>query len=326
MGELRVDPLSGLRVLFAPERADRPGAFPTLVPPPAIDAADDPFVPGREDQTAPELARVGGADGGWSARAFENRFPALAPDAQDPPREASLDLFASAAARGHHEVIVNTPRPVTTLGALGKDELTSAMALWRARMAAHAGANHVHLHVNEGPDGGASQAHSHAQLWALDFVPAAVARERERCSAYATRTQGSDLLGDLVAAEVRMRERLVGHDDEAVLLAPYASRVPFQLMIVPRTPAPRFEAPGVLGAALLRRGLRALEARFGAPPPMTLWVRTAPRGAEHFCWRIDVLPRLFALGGLELGTGVHLNPVAPERAAAELRPLAREGR
>ncbi len=326
MGELRVDPLSGLKVLFAPERADRPGAFPAVPTPAPVDATADPFAPGHEGRNAAERARIDGAGGGWSARAFENRFPALTPDAGDPPREAALDLFASAAARGHHEVIVNTPRPVSTLGALAPEELAPAMELWRQRMAAHAAASHVHLHVDEGPGGGASQAHSHAQLWALDFVPAAVARERERCSAYATRTQGSDLLGDLVAAEVRMRERLVGYDDEAVLLAPYASRVPFQLMIVPRTPTPRFEEPGVLGAALLHRGLRALAARFGAPPPLTLWVRTAPRGAERFCWRIDVLPQLCALGGLELGTGVHLNPVLPERAAAELRPLAREGR
>nr|MBA2348078.1 hypothetical protein [Solirubrobacterales bacterium] len=147
-------------------------------------------------------------------------------------------------------------------------------------------------------------------------------RERERCAAYAARTQGSNLLGDLVQAEVRGRERLVGYDDEAVLLAPYASQVPYQLMLVPRTPAPRFEADGgVLGAGLLRRGLRALSALLGGSPPLTLWVRTAPQGAQHFCWRVDVLPRLFPLGGLELGTGVHLNPVLPERAASELRPL-----
>ncbi len=323
MGELRTDPLSGLRVLLAPERAERPGAFPPFAAPEEIDPARDPFAPGHEDQTPPELARADAADGGWAARAFENRYAALAPNAQDPPREASLDLFASAAARGHHEVVVNSPRPVTTLAALDPQELALAMGLWRERMAEHADASHVHLHVNEGAGGGASQPHSHAQLWALDFVPAAVARERERCAAYATRMQGSDLLGDLVGAEVRLRERLVGYDDEAVLLAPYASQVPYQLMVVPRRPTPRFEASGVLGAALLHRALRALEEHFGASPPLTLWVRTAPRGAEHFCWRIDVLPRLFAAGGLELGTGVCLNPVTPERAAAELRPLAK---
>ena len=48
-------------------------------------------------------------------------------------------------------------------------------------------------------------------------------------------------------------------------------------------------------------------------------MRTAPRDAEHFCWRIDVVPRLTNVAGLELGTGVHLNIVAPEQAAAELR-------
>ena len=72
-------------------------------------------------------------------------------------------------------------------------------------------------------------------------------------------------------------------------------------------------------AVLLHDGLKRLTRRLGAPPPLNLWVRTAPRGAEHYCWRIDVLPRLAQLAGLELGTGVYLNVVAPEQAAGELR-------
>ena len=43
-------------------------------------------------------------------------------------------------------------------------------------------------------------------------------------------------------------------DDEAVLMAPYASRVPFQLMLAPRRPRARFEDDGPLGAALLHDG------------------------------------------------------------------------
>ena len=50
-------------------------------------------------------------------------------------------------------------------------------------------------------------------------------------------------------------------------------------------------------------------------------VRTACSGAEHFCWRIEIQPRLTALAGLELGTGVNVCIVAPEQAAAELREL-----
>ena len=67
--------------------------------PEALDPATDAFAPGNEDQTPPELARVDDPAGGWGARAFENRYPALLPDAPDPPREASLDLFTSAGAR-----------------------------------------------------------------------------------------------------------------------------------------------------------------------------------------------------------------------------------
>ena len=62
-----------------------------------------------------------------------------------------------------------------------------------------------------------------------------------------------------------------------------------------------------------------LARHLGASPPLNLCVRTAPRGADHFCWRIDVLPRLTHLAGLELSTDINLNIVAPEQAAALLR-------
>jgi UDPglucose--hexose-1-phosphate uridylyltransferase len=118
---------------------------------------------------------------------------------------------------------------------------------------------------------------------------------------------------------VRLRERIVAIDDDAVLMAPYASRLPFQLMLAPRRPLPRFEQDGPTGAALLHDGLRRLARHLGASPPLNMWVRTAPRGAEHFCWRIDVVPRLTHLAGLELSTDLNLNIVAPEHAAALLR-------
>jgi UDPglucose--hexose-1-phosphate uridylyltransferase len=220
---------------------------------------------------------------------------------------------------GAHEVIVNSPRPVTTLSELPVEEVAGAMEVWRERILAHTGAAYVHLIVNERREAGASLPHTHAQLYALDFVPAALARERERFSAYSTRTMGGNLLADLVQEEVRNRERIVAIDDDCVLMSPYGARVPYQLLLAPRRPRPRFEDDGPTGAAMLHDALRRLASRLGASPPLNLWVRTAPRGAEHFCWRIDILPRLTHLAGLELGAGLHLNIVAPERAAAELR-------
>jgi UDPglucose--hexose-1-phosphate uridylyltransferase len=72
---------------------------------------------------------------------------------------------------------------------------------------------------------------------------------------------------------------------------------------------------------MLGTALRALSSRFDGPPDMNLWIRTAPRGAEHFLWHIDIAPRLTVRAGFELGTGVDINVYPPERAAADLREV-----
>jgi UDPglucose--hexose-1-phosphate uridylyltransferase len=281
VSEIRVDPLTGLRSIIANES----GAWEPTTP--ALAA----FAPGV--------------------------VVSLEPDSPEPAPEANRDLFWVGPARGAHEVIVNAPDPVRSLGELSREQVADAVGRWRERMAAHAEAASVHVSVEDGR----GPQRSSAELFALDFVPAALARERERFGAYATRTMGSNLLGDLVQEEVRRRERIVAIDEESVLICAFAGRAPYQLLIAPRRPRARFEDAGPSGAGMLHDALRRLAVHFGAPPPLHIWVRTAPRGAEHFCWRIDLLPALGTLDGLAAGTGVHVNPVAPERAAADLREL-----
>jgi len=336
--ELRIDPLSGHKTIVAGERSLRPGGAPSCAAPEPIDPEKDPFADGHEDRTPPELYAVrpnGGApnSSGWTVRVVPNLYPALAPAQEHDEHERGQrdrptfkseprgqpDLFACAPATGAHEVIINGPQSVLSLSELPCEQVCAAVEVWRERMRAHADSAYVQLIVNERREAGASLPHTHAQLYALDFVPAAVARERERAGAHTTRTMGQSLLGDLVAEEVRRRERIVAIDDEAVLMAPYASRLPFQMMLAPRTPRARFEDAGPTGAALLHDGLCRLARHLGSSPPLNMWVRTAPRGTEDFCWRIDVMPRLTHLAGLELSTDLNLNIVAPEQAATLLR-------
>jgi UDPglucose--hexose-1-phosphate uridylyltransferase len=235
-------------------------------------------------------------------------------------RAAEPDMFVSTPASGAHEVVIHSPEHATSLADLSEERFAGAIAAWRERMRARAeDASYVHLIVNEGPDAGASLEHSHAQLYALRFVPAAIARERERASAYHERTLGGHLLPEIATQEVRRRERLVAVDDEALLICPWASRSPFELRVIPRRPAPSFELDGDVGTAMIRTALLALAALFELPPQLNLWVRTAPRGAEEFCWYVDLVPRLAVRAGFELGTGVDVNIYPPEQAASDLR-------
>jgi UDPglucose--hexose-1-phosphate uridylyltransferase len=339
--EVRIDQLTGLRTILAPARAERPIEFVNEREEAASE--DCPFCEGREDRTPAETwaDRPGGgaADGpGWRARAVPNLYPAVAGEADtaaedlgesgisaagDPLRAATRsgepDLFRSVPATGLHEVIIHSPQHRASMGELDDEELATAVAAWRTRMRDQAeGAAYVQLIVNEGHDAGASLEHSHSQLYALDFVPAAVARERERFTAYHQRSMGGDLLGEIVAEEVRRGERLVAIDDDAVLICPWASRSPFELRIVPRSPAPSFEGDES-GTAMLRTALEALAARFDGVPQFNLWILTAPRGAEQFHWHLDLAPRIGVRAGFEMSTGVELNIYPPEKAATELR-------
>lgn len=368
--EIRVDQLTGSRVLIAPGRAERPDQFAER-PWHRHGPEGCPFCEGNEAATPPEIAadRPGGGapDGpGWVTRTVPNLYPAVAPPEEDAApaaagglaaalpgsapggagaaaggvagagagsafaspadpllsttRGSEPDMFASRPAVGAHEVIVNAPGHVASLGRLDQAALAAAVAAWRERMRAHEDAAWVQLILNQGPDAGASIEHTHAQLGAMSFVPAAVARERERVGAYRERTAGASLLGEILREEIRRSDRLVAIDEEVALICPWASRFPWELRIVPRRPTARFEQDEG-GAAMLGRAVRALAALFGEEPQLNLWVKTAPRGIEHFHWHLDLIPRVEPTSAFEIATGVDINIVPPERAAADLRAV-----
>lgn len=275
-----------------------PNLYPAL-------AAEEPGNPG-----APAAAGSPGAEAGAFASSGD---PLLASR-----RAGEPDLFSARPAAGAHEVVIHSPRHVTAMAELEEAEFDAAVATWRERMRAHAGSSYQQLIVNEGGGAGASLEHSHAQLYALPFVPAAVARERERAGAYAERTAGAGLLSDVLVEEVRRGERLVAIDDEAALICPWASRSPFELRVLPRRESASFEDDTV-GTAMLRTAMQVLAERFEGPPELNLWVRTAPRGAAQFHWHVDIAPRLTIKAGFELSTGIDINIYPPERAAADLK-------
>ncbi len=82
------------------------------------------------------------------------------------------------------------------------------------------------------------------------------------------------------------------------------------------------EAIAAAGATFAR-SLRRIKNLLGDPPLNAFFhIETRPEAEESpfaHCWRIEVIPRLTVLAGLELGGGTHINEVLPERAAEEWR-------
>ena len=121
---LRLDPVSGIRVVVAPGRADRPGAF-TTVEPRAVRQTPErcPFCAGHEDQTPPAtLVLPGTAGAEWAVRVVPNLFPAL-----EPPD-------------GANEVVIHTPAHVTAFAELSRQDIERMCEAWASRAEAHASA------------------------------------------------------------------------------------------------------------------------------------------------------------------------------------------
>jgi UDPglucose--hexose-1-phosphate uridylyltransferase len=258
--------------------------------------------------TPPEVARDGGgAPGGpgWQVRVFPNLYPIVGgPD-------------AGPGATGVHEVVALSPDHAQSLGRLDDAAAAQVVTMWRDRTHAHLAAGHAYAFaiVNHLRPAGASIAHPHAQVFALDAVPpivdAALARVRDA---------GRDLVADDAAPEALIIDR-----DPVWVWCPHASTSPYFVRIAHPEAGARFDDATdevVTATAIALRDTLARLAVVLHDPPYNVVVRTAPPGAEPFHWYVDVIPRLTVVAGFEQATGILVNTAPPERAAAELRAAA----
>ena len=84
---------------------------------------------------------------------------------------------------------------------------------------------------------GCSNPHPHGQIWAQSSVPQEVEQKTRTQQAYYQQRQRS-LLGDYLAQELAVRERIVLENAHFVALVPFWAVWPYEAMIVPKRPTP----------------------------------------------------------------------------------------
>lgn len=323
MSQLRLNPLTDRWVTVAVERASRPGDFAPRSLPFATPALPCPFCPGHEEETPPARETYA-RDGRWLVRVVPNLYPAF--DGRDPFTVETLGpLFAQAPATGIHEVLVFSPDHRASWADLDDKQVGLTMAAIRDRLEDHAARSSVRytqVIVNHGREAGASLEHPHGQLLGVPFVPDELASEGRGFAAFDHR-HGECVLCATVDAETDAGARVVWADDRVMVVCPYWSAVPYEMLVVQRRHQPHLTAatPGDLvdtGQAI--RDVLAALVQLVGDVPYNLVFHSAPHHAEGpFHWHVHVLPRLTSVAGFEAGTGVLINIVAPEQAAAQLR-------
>lgn len=340
MSELRYCPIKNRWAIIAPGRRLRPLEF--LVPeaagmPPSPDV--DPFAPGNEHQTPPEIFSLPTLDATtsarWQVRVFANKFPALRIEGE--VIREGVGLNDSVSGVGAHEVIVECPESAREMADFSVRELLQVLKAWRARIVdlrQDMRLRYVLIFKNQGSEAGASVAHSHSQLIATPIIPSVVAQELKSARGHFKRKERC-LFCDLVHQELEFGARVAIETDTFVALNPYASALPFETWILPRLHGHDFATADdseLRGLAVILRDLLRRIRLLLEDPPFNLVLHTAPSPhprpghpddwstIEHdFHWHLELVPRISRRAGFEWGSGYTINPTAPEEAARHLK-------
>ena len=328
MSEIRKDPLTGRRVIIAPERAARPKQLrpsSNADSPPAC-----PFCPGNENLTPPEswADRPGDSQAdlpGWSVRVVPNKYPAVSTD----NATAEINATDRLTGTGVHEVIIESAAHNSAL-ALDEKQFTRTIHAYRERLRAWRDDPNWRFRLifkNHGERAGATFEHPHAQLVALPFVPADVEMELASAREYHRRSANCYYCA-LLERERQARVRVVTSNADFIALCPLAPRFAFETWVLPRLHAANFEEcedAKIAGLAKLLRQVMLAINRIETNPPFNYFIQSLSLNESeqaHYHWQLRLLPQFSRAAGFEWGSGIHINPVAPEQAARILRDAA----
>jgi UDPglucose--hexose-1-phosphate uridylyltransferase len=235
--------------------------------------------------------------------------------------------LVDARAAGSWRTVTAPPQEHRPLHAVGSQTIEELLARCRDEIVAArtAGATkYLQVLQNWGVQAGARTNHLCFDLYDLPQIPHRIAEELGGAARFLIR-EGECPYCRLVREEVRHPGRLLYADDHAVAFAPYASRSPFEVWVVPRRHDADFARADnhdvIATAEALRQVLGKLAASLDGPP-YNLVLHSAPLREQvdaTYHWHWEIHPRLREIAGLELGTGLPVNSVSPEDAVEELR-------
>jgi UDPglucose--hexose-1-phosphate uridylyltransferase len=286
-----------------------------------------PFCPGNEEATLAETLRLP-ADGPWQVRAIHNRYPALVDDVE--LERSDVCHSTRLTGYGRHEVIVDSPVHGVPPADLPAAHMSTVVLAYRERMRALYAMPHIEhviLFKNQGPQAGSSLEHPHSQVVGTPVVPGQVqVRIKEAIQHYGD--FGECVFCATTRQEVADGTRIVAQNDRFVAFVPWAALSPYHLWIRPKRHCACFaeisdeDIPAF--ASLLREVLQRVSIAL-AQPSYNFVIRSltpAESQVRYFHWYLSLIVRTTNPAGFELGTGMYINTVPPDEAAAVLRSVS----
>lgn len=336
--ELRKDYLLNRWVVIATERSRRPTDFAKQKAE-AAQTSVCPLCVGNEHMTPPAVLlylkqngeikkdkdRNGLRSKNWLIRVVPNLYPAFAPPKEQATRLQIMKSENFGYAVGHHEVLVESPNHDEDPADAELPQLTHLINAYIDRfreLSAKPYVQYVSIFRNYGKEAGASLSHAHSQIITTPTVPRIVEEEMAASKNFYGQHQKC-VFCDIIEKETKS-PRLIFVNSRFVVFAPYTSVHPIEFWIIPKKHdinILNLTKPEIKTfAETLKTSLKALKDLVNDPPYNYGFHLSLDHEAENYYhWHLEVYPKLSIWAGFEKNTGLYINTVTPETAAAELR-------
>jgi len=336
MPELRKDPIIDRWVIIAVERSRKPQSVVISDQPSHEDEC--PFCEGKETLTPPEICAIRDQQSqkdkpGWEVRVIPSQSPLLGIEGElNRRRDGVFDVMNGI---GAHEIVLESPHHVRNIAELDEVQIGKIIGVFVERvkdLEKDKRFKYVLIFKNHGKSAGAGEiAHSRSQLIATPVTPKRIKEELLGSKKYFDFNKRC-IYCDIIKQESNNNRRVVVDSKDFIAIAPFASRFPFEVWIMPRKHNCDFvnieEKERISLAGILKNILQKLKIGLG-DPSYNLIVHTAPFRreksghwstiCEDYHWHIEIMPRIIQVAGFEWGTGFYICPIAPEDAAKYLR-------
>ena len=348
--EIRINPIVPTEsVLVATARGMRPKNAEAPAPRDTRSHVETcPFCKGNESMTPPAiLARPESGD--WSLRIVENLYPVLDDGVSNPGFNFGLQQTIDG--YGRHEVMIDHANHGIALHEMDVAHLQLMLTAYQTRITQLYQSNerlkYVLVFKNFGPAAGGSIPHTHSQIIAMPVVPHNVQTELGHshqhylkygqcicCTLIDEALTFEATIYDRESGEIRRRinvgQYIIERGKYFVAVKPFASRFEWEVQIFPLKHSSDFlactaEEMEDLGR-VLQRTMARLDAVLGGVQ-YNYFLHSIPHGEAFnaykpsYHWHMEICPRTSIPTGFELGSGLFVNTISPEYAAAKLRDV-----
>lgn len=266
------------------------------------------------------------AEDDWTLRVFPNKFPAFARHRGGRISHEEEGPYFKMDGVGYHEVIVTKDhyKHIGKMEPIMVAELIDAYQTRYLDLMNKKSVRYIEIFHNHGKKAGASIEHPHSQLIAVPVISPFTAQELNGAESY-YRANKRCVFCTMIKWELDFAKRVIFENELFVVYCPFASRMAFEIRVIPKKHMPYFERMSdeekIAAGEALHQAVRKLTTVI-ENVSFNFFIDTAPcdgKDYPHYHWHIEILPRTSIWAGFELSSGMEITTIEPEIAAAYLR-------